>query len=52
MLIYYMLHVTGPNSLFGIRITARRVIRVVALVLLTLHSFLKPLFDKGLNGGR
>jgi hypothetical protein len=47
-----MLRVTGPNSLFGIGITARRVISMVALVLLTLHSFLKPFLDKGLNSGQ
>jgi hypothetical protein len=45
MLIYYMLRVTAPNSLFQIGITARRVISVVAFALLTLHSFLKPYFD-------
>jgi hypothetical protein len=42
MLVYYMLHVMGPNSLFRIGITARRVTSVVALALLTLHHFLKP----------
>jgi hypothetical protein len=46
-----MLCVRGPNSLFGIGITARRVISAVALVLLTLHHILKPLLNYGLDGG-
>jgi hypothetical protein len=46
MLIYYILCVMGPNSLFGIGITARRVISAVALALLTLHCFLKPFLTR------
>jgi hypothetical protein len=45
MLIYYILRITGPNSLFGINITARRVKSAVALARLTLHCFLKPFLD-------
>ncbi len=45
MLNYYMLRVTGPNSLFRIGIAARRVISAVALALLTLHNFCKLFLD-------
>ncbi len=44
-LIYYILRVMGPISLFGVGITARSVISMVALALLTLHCFLKPFFE-------
>jgi hypothetical protein len=53
MLIYYMLHVTAPSSLFRIGITtAGRIISAIALVLLGFHCFLKPFFHDGLNSSR